>query len=369
MNNTFIFKKRTFRVFLTCLPTLILLCFMLHAQEPVPKRVDVKWLKENLSRENTRIVDLRNDVEKYLKGHIPGAVSIDPETLRWSEEGVPEKLIQPEAFVQLLGELGINEGTLVVAYSDMEDYYASYLIWALDYVGHGQSALLDGGFHMWEKKGGSITQDYPVIKPVQYPMPAELNEEVRATLDEVKDLMAQGESILLDVRPLDMFTGKKGSWIRKGHIQGAVHRFLGDDLKKDGTWKKKADLRKQYEKLGVTHDKTVIVSSGSGLMSSKTYFTLKHILKYPSVKNYDGNFDEWSSLEELPVQSGRSAGPDPEKLLQSRCTACHNLNRVHKQKGDRAGWEKIIDRMIKRGTKLDETERMTLIEFLSEKGR
>ena len=102
MNIMFILKKRTFCVFLTCLPTFILLSFMLHAQEPVPKLVDVKWLKENLSRENMRIVDLRKDVNEYWKGHIPRAVYINPETLRWPEEGVPAKLIQPEAFVQLL---------------------------------------------------------------------------------------------------------------------------------------------------------------------------------------------------------------------------------------------------------------------------
>ena len=329
----------------------------------------MKWLKNNLSRENTRIVDLRKDVKAYWKGHIPGAVYLDPEALRWPEEGVPAKLIQPEAFVQLLGELGIHEGTLVVAYSEKEDYNSSYLIWALDYIGHKYSSILDGGFNRWNKEKGSITQDYPQIEPVQYPEPSEVHEEVRVTLEEVKEVIGQGDGILLDVRPLDMYTGQKGPWMRKGHIQGALHHFLGEDLNKDGTWKKKTELNKQYEKLDVTPDKTIIVSCGSGMMSSKAYFTLKHVLGYPKVKNYDGSFNEWSSLEELPVQSGMDASPEPEKLLQSRCTACHNLNRVYKKKEDRTGWEKIIDRMIKRGTKLNDTERMKVVEFLSKKGK
>ena len=361
--------KRTFHVFLTFWSILILPCFMLHAQELPPKLINVEWLKGNLSMENMRIVDVRDDVKEYWKGHIPGAVYIDPEALRWQEDGVPEKVIQPEAFAQLLGGLGIDEGTLVVAYSGKEDYNASYLIWALDYVGHKLSALLDGGFDMWEEKGGSITQDDPVVQSVHYPVPSELNKGIRAILNDVKEIFNQGEGILLDVRPLDMSTGQKEPWKRKGRIQGAVHRFLGEDLNKDGTWKKKSDLQNQYEKLGVTPDKTIIVSGDSGSMSSKAYFTLKHVLEYPKVKNYDGSFNEWSSLEELPVQTDMDASPDPGKLLQNKCTTCHNLNRVHKQKADRTGWEKIIDRMMKRGTKLNDTERMALVKFLSEKGK
>ena len=365
MNNIFMLKKRTFYVLLMCLTAFVLLCFMLHAQEPVPKLVDVKWLKDNLSRENMRIVDVRDDVKEYWKGHIPGAVYIDPGALRWPEEGVPAKLVQPEALIQLLGTMGIDENTLVVVYSDKDDYNASYLLWALDVIGHEHSSMLNGGFNKWEKEKGSITQDYPDIRTTRYPMPSELNEEVRATLDEVKEIAGQGDGFLLDVRPLDMYTGQKGPWKRKGHIPGAVHRFLKDDLEKDGTWKKKAELRKQYEKLDVTPDKTIIVSCGSGMMSSKAFFTLKYVLGYPNVRNYDGSFNEWSNLEELPIQSGTSVLPNPEKLLQSKCTACHGINKLYKAEMDKAGWEKTIDRMIKRGAKLNDTERKTVVEFLS----
>jgi thiosulfate/3-mercaptopyruvate sulfurtransferase len=39
-------------------------------------------------------------------------------------------------------------------------------------------------------------------------------------------------------------------------------------------------------------------------MSAHSYFTLKHILGYPKVKNYDGSFSEWSNIDELPVNTG-----------------------------------------------------------------
>jgi thiosulfate/3-mercaptopyruvate sulfurtransferase len=59
-----------------------------------------------------------------------------------------------------------------------------------------------------------------------------------------------------------------------------------------------------YEKLGITPDKRVITSCGQGQMSAHTYFTLKYILGYPNIRNYDGSFNEWSNIEGLPVETG-----------------------------------------------------------------
>ena len=39
-------------------------------------------------------------------------------------------------------------------------------------------------------------------------------------------------------------------------------------------------------------------------MSAHTYFTLKYLWGYPKVKNYGGSFNEWSNIEDLPVQTG-----------------------------------------------------------------
>jgi thiosulfate/3-mercaptopyruvate sulfurtransferase len=109
---------------------------------------------------------------------------------------------------------------------------------------------------------------------------------------------------LLDVRPAELYTGEKGFWKRKGHIKGAINHFWGEDLKDDGSWKSKEELTGAYEKLGATPDTTIIVSCGQGLMSAHAYFTLKYILGYPKVKNYDGGFNQWSNIDELPVEVG-----------------------------------------------------------------
>jgi thiosulfate/3-mercaptopyruvate sulfurtransferase len=109
---------------------------------------------------------------------------------------------------------------------------------------------------------------------------------------------------LLDVRPLQLYSGEKGPWRRKGHIKGAIHHFWGEDIREDGTWRSGEDLKKAYAGIGVTPNKDIIVYSGEGMMSAHTYFTLKYILGFSYVRNYDGGFSEWSGVDELPVEVG-----------------------------------------------------------------
>ena len=353
----------------------VLFVVPIMAAEASSELMDTEWLTAHLSEKNLRIVDIRDGIKEYWQGHIPGAVYLSPEALRWPDRGVPVKLIPPEGLAILLGEMGIDENTTVVVYSEKSDYKASYLMWALDYIGHRSSMVLDGGFSNWKAEKRSVTQDYPEIAPKRYRLPRKLNEDVRADLKEVKEIVPRGGAILVDVRPRSLYTGEQGPWKRKGHIKGAIHHFWGNDLKEDGTWKSKEELKKTYERLGVTPDKTVIVSCGQGRMSAHVYFTLKHILGYPKVKNYDGSFNEWSNLEELPVETGApkpfgvGLSLDARKLVQERCIGCHKLKRVYKARKDRSGWEKTVARMIKKGTKFNEVERQAVVDYLSETQR
>lgn len=67
-----------------------------------------------------------------------------------------------------------------------------------------------------------------------------------------------------------------------------------------------------------------------------------------------------------PEVAGDEAGPPSgEELLNARCTVCHTLDRVHKRKDTREGWEKLVDRMIKNGAILDEGEREVLVDYLA----
>jgi len=268
------------------------------------KVVSTEWVQKNLNRPDIRIVDMRNAVGDYWQSHIPGAVYMNPEALRLAERGVPVKLMPAKALAVMLGETGIDRKTTVLVYTEKGDFKAPYLVWALDFLGHERAVIMEGGFAKWQKEGLPVTQDYPKIAAKTYPLPKALQREVRATLDDVKRVVATGGALILDVRPVELYTGEKGAWKRKGHIKGSLSRFWGEDLTAEGMWKDKEELRAAYEKLGATPDKQIITSCGQGQMSAHTYVTLKYLLGYPKVKNYDGSFNEWSNIPDLPVETG-----------------------------------------------------------------
>jgi thiosulfate/3-mercaptopyruvate sulfurtransferase len=274
------------------------------SQIPGSKLVSTEWLENNLNTESLRIIDVRSNIRDYWQNHIPGAVWLSPEALRLADHGVPGKLMPTEALAIMLGKMGVGRGTTVVIYDEQNDFRPTYLIWALDYLGHPSALMLDGGFDKWQKEERPVTQDYPEINPVDYDLTSMPDHEVRASLGEVEEAVKEDRAVVLDVRPVELYTGEKGFWKRKGHIPGAVNHFWDDDLNQDGSWKDVEQLRATYESLGATPDKTIITSCGQGLMSSHTYFTLKHILGYPRVKNYDGSFNEWSNIDSLPVDTG-----------------------------------------------------------------
>jgi thiosulfate/3-mercaptopyruvate sulfurtransferase len=273
----------------------------------LPSRlVSPDWLASHYGRVDIRIVDMRPDIRDYWASHLPGAIYLHPEALRWPEDGVPARLLPVEALTSLLGRMGIGPSTPVVVYSEKNGFMPLYLLWALDYLGHKECALLDGGFDQWKFEGRFLTQDYPVkIQAVDYPVPDKLRLGVRATAEEVRRSLGT-KTVLVDSRAPEAYTGAKGTWKRHGHLPGAVNRFWNLDLAAGGGWKSAARLRAEYSALGVTRDKTVIVYCGSGQMSSHTYFVLKYILGFPAVKNYDGGFEEWANDPEMPIEeSGR----------------------------------------------------------------
>jgi thiosulfate/3-mercaptopyruvate sulfurtransferase len=294
---------------LTLLAPAVLMCLLAcsrccSADREQPRLVDTNWLEQNLTSPKLRIVDVREKVQDYWAGHVPGSVYLSPDAIRLPDRGVPVMLAPAAVLSAVLGTLGVERDSCVVIYAEKSDFKAAYLLWALDYLGHSRSCILDGGFGKWTAEARPVTQDYPRIQPANAPTKYRTDSDLRARLDDVIRAVAKGDPVLLDVRPLPLYSGEQGSWKRKGHIPGAIHLYWGETLDEDGTWKSPDALREAYAKIGVTSDRSVIVSCGQGQMSAHTYFTLRHLLGFRRVSNYDGGFNEWSNIDALPVETG-----------------------------------------------------------------
>jgi cytochrome c5 len=75
--------------------------------------------------------------------------------------------------------------------------------------------------------------------------------------------------------------------------------------------------------------------------------------------------------EELvaPTKEQEEAAPstlDGKSLVEERCTACHGLERVEGARKTGEGWKATVERMVGKGTVLNQEEQELVITYLTE---
>src|SRR5438477_4176822 len=117
--------------------------------------VDTDWAAAHAADANVRIVDMRQS--GYEAGHVPGAVYLSPVAIR-DANAPPTFLPAPAAFEEMMARLGISDSTRVVAYDERGGIYAARLWWILNYFGHSNAALMNGGWIKWTaEKRATVT--------------------------------------------------------------------------------------------------------------------------------------------------------------------------------------------------------------------
>lgn len=263
------------------------------------------------SDDNVVVIDIRKSPE-YLLGHIPNAINIwrDDYSAGEGEYEFGGMRASKEKFVKLLGDLGIDNETMVLLYDAKGDYDAARFLWQLEMVGHKNMALIDGGINGWKASGFDTTTEKPKVTATEYKFDGELDESKLASLEEVKAAIEDENVVILDTRSIEEATGedlKKGAY-RKGRIPSGVWIEYKEAINvgegEDTTFKTAKELKELFEAKGITPDKTIIPYCQSGVRSAHTTFVLTHLLGYENVKNYDGSWIEWSFHEDLPLETG-----------------------------------------------------------------
>src|SRR5262249_59285199 len=104
---------------------------------------------------NVRIVDMRQNGQGP---RVPGAVYLSPVAIR-DAKAPPTFLPTPAAFEAMMASLGIGDATRVVVYDERGGIYAARLWWILNYFGHSNVALLNGGWVKWTAEQRPTSQD------------------------------------------------------------------------------------------------------------------------------------------------------------------------------------------------------------------
>jgi thiosulfate/3-mercaptopyruvate sulfurtransferase len=258
---------------------------------------ETAWLAQHLNDTDLRIVDMRSE-GAYRKGHLPGAVHLDWKALKDPDNEL--YVIPPEKFATLMSQLGISNDTTVVGYDDQGGLGPARLWWVLDYYGHRNAKVLNGGWNKWAKENHPVTTEVPPPPPAQFSVNIDAGKV--CLVEELLADMKRPNVVIVDARSAAEYSGFDVQAKRGGHIPGTlnidwVRNVTNDALK---TFKPAPELRKMYVAAGVTPDKEIIVHCHTGVRAAHTIFTLT-LLGYNQLRNYDGSWQEWGNRPDLPI--------------------------------------------------------------------
>ncbi len=276
--------------------------------------VTTEWLAEHLDQPNLRIVDIRghvlpateppphyfNHYDDYTKSHIPGAVFVD-----WVEEITDPadprhaQIAPPERYAAAMSRAGIGDDTFVVVYDDASGMFSARLWWSLNYYGHTNVAVLDGGWTKWIAEGRPTNAEIPAIAPANFT--AKPNSALFRSSTQVQAHM-NGKQQLIDVRTPEEFAGKASRARRGGHIPGATNLPRTILIKQDGTLLSTDALKRRFATVGVSEESPdVVFYCNGGVSASFGLLALRAAGMNGSI--YDGSWKDWGNDETKPIES------------------------------------------------------------------
>ncbi len=242
------------------------------------------------------VVDARGK-RAWAKGHIPGAWPVSWTSQRDGLLRVGRLTRDLESVAAQFRLAGVRQDApvLVVGAAGAGWGEEGRLFWTLEYLGHPDVHVLDGGMPAWVADGRATVTD-----PTQ-PVPGELSVQPRSALRASIDTVAAGDAVVWDARERREYDGATPYLeARGGHVPGAVHLWFRDLMGPEGLLLPEDTLRRKLETHGIPMDEPVIALCTGGVRSGFAYAVLRH-LGHPAVANYDGSMWEWTADKSRPL--------------------------------------------------------------------
>lgn len=261
------------------------------------------------------IVDCRFDLAQpdqrrldYLQSHIPGAVYAHLNTDLSSPvvPGVTSRHPLPsiEDTAALFSRLGIDSSVQVVAYDDLGGAIAaSRLWWMLNWLGHANVAVLDGGWQAWQREGYPLRpgdESNPLRQFIPRPRP-----EMLLDAAQVDVLRLDPDWRLLDSRAAERFRGENETIDPvAGHIPGALSAPYAANLDPQGIFLPLDILKTRFEALlgGIPASQAVFYC-GSGVTAAHNILAIQHA-GLGEARLYAGSWSEWITDPSRPIATG-----------------------------------------------------------------
>ena len=275
----------------------------------------------------TIVIAVGSSEDDFIAGHIPGARFVNYNDIAVDAGGLSTELPPVDQLRKVLSAAGISDKSKIVIYGSA--IAAARMFFTLDYIGHPNAKLLNGGLNAWKANGGAVEIGPLSREALRGTGTAEKISSATLTLkpqpdrvvsaDWIKERLssptlrqAQGrpersrgaKMTLLDARPDAEYTGADGGMNGahvKGHLPDAQQLVWNTLLDSSGKYLPDAELKKKFDAIGAKTSTPLVSYCMVGMRASVTYFVARH-LGYDA-RLYDGSIVDWTRRK-LPAVTG-----------------------------------------------------------------
>jgi thiosulfate/3-mercaptopyruvate sulfurtransferase len=272
---------------------------LLDGADEAPAVLDVRWELGPGARPDL-----------FAEAHVPGATFLDLDASLAGRAGDGGRHPVPETadFESAMRAAGVSANRGVVVYDQGSSLAAARAWWLLRYFGHAGVAVLDGGLAAWVQAG------LPLQSGDGVPLVAGRGEQGGAdpfvarpgampVLDADGAAALAVRGVLLDARAPERFRGEVEPLDPvAGHIPGARNRPMALNLDPSGRFRAAAELRRDFEAMGVQSGGEAGAYCGSGITAAHEVLSLE--LAGFAAALYPGSWSEWIRDPLRPVATG-----------------------------------------------------------------
>lgn len=274
--------------------------------------VTTDWLAAELGKPDLVVFDAtkylpnepKDGVAEFRRAHIPGACYFDIDQIADPDTDLPHMVPTPGRFAKLMGELGVTNTSRIVFYDQKGLASAARGWWLMGLFGHDAAVVLDGGLPKWQRENRQVEAGDRSARSATMYRPDYRAARLRGIGDVLANVESRSE-LVLDARAAGRFTGETPeprAGMRSGHIPGSASLPYTDLLNADGTFRSPAEIRDRFAQAGVTADRPVVTSCGSGVTACILTLGLR-LAGLPEGAVYDGSWTEWGGRSDTPVET------------------------------------------------------------------
>ncbi|MDC3157219.1 rhodanese-like domain-containing protein [Candidatus Pelagibacter bacterium] len=236
--------------------------------------VSSEWLNQNLDK--VKILDAswhlpiikRNSFDEYKVSHITNSIFFDIDKYSNQKTNLPHMLPSKEDWEIIVSNLGINNSDHIIVYDNSEVFSSCRVWYTFLYFGHDPDliSVLDGNFEKWVAEKRSVSKE--IIKNDKTNYKSNENSSLVINKSKVNENITQNKFQLIDARGEQRFLGlqpEPRKELRSGNIKGSINLPFQKIINKNRTFKKKDELIKIFKSKGISFEKEMAFTCGSGV--------------------------------------------------------------------------------------------------------